>query len=170
MRQVPEETSGCAREGTRQKPKSPAKPKKKGQKEMRVTTVGKNRIAIYGPKTVLFGALLILSGCTREATASLRGDLQVDESLGVEVTPVNLREAPEIERGLAAFGRAPNGGLVVTTGPAAVHRHLIIALAAQHRLPAVYYARLFPAAGGLISYGADYIDQYQRAAGAVILH
>src|SRR5262245_33181406 len=88
-------------------------------------------------------------------------------SLGVEVTPVNLREAPEIERGLAAFGRAPNGGLVVTTGPAAVHRHLIIALAAQHRLPAVYYARLFPAAGGLISYGADYIDQYQRAAGYV---
>src|ERR1700745_402673 len=80
MRQVPEETSGCPRECTRQKPKSPAKPKKKGQKEMRVTTVGKNRITIYGPKTVLFGALLILSGCTREeATASLRGDLQVDE-------------------------------------------------------------------------------------------
>jgi putative tryptophan/tyrosine transport system substrate-binding protein len=88
-------------------------------------------------------------------------------SLGVEVTPVNLREAPEIERGLAAFARAPNGGVVVTTGPAAVHRHLIIALAARHRLPAVYYARLFPAAGGLISYGADYIDQYQRAAGYV---
>src|SRR5262245_56646392 len=62
------------------KAKSPAKPKKKGQKEMRVTNAGKNRIAIYGPKTVLFGALLILSGCTREgATASLRGDLQVDE-------------------------------------------------------------------------------------------
>jgi putative ABC transport system substrate-binding protein len=88
-------------------------------------------------------------------------------SLGVEVTPVNLREALEIERGLAAFARAPNGGLVVTTGPAAVHRHLIIALAARHRLPTVYYARLFPAAGGLISYGADYIDQYQRAAGYV---
>jgi putative ABC transport system substrate-binding protein len=85
----------------------------------------------------------------------------------VEVTPVNLREAPEIERGLDAFARAPNGGLAVTTGPAAVHRHLIIALAARHRLPTVYYARLFPAAGGLISYGADYIDQYQRAAGYV---
>jgi hypothetical protein len=66
MRQVPEETSGCAREGTRQKSKSPAKPKKKGQKEMRVTTAGENRIAIYDPKTVLFGALLIPSGCTRE--------------------------------------------------------------------------------------------------------
>ena len=80
MRQVPEETSGCAREGTRQKPKSPAKPKKKGQKEMRVTTAGKNRIAIYGPKTVLFGALLILSGCTREeAIARLKADLQADE-------------------------------------------------------------------------------------------
>jgi putative tryptophan/tyrosine transport system substrate-binding protein len=88
-------------------------------------------------------------------------------SLGVDVTPVNLREAPEIERGLAAFARAPNGGVVVTTGPAAVHRQLIIALAARHKLPAVYYARLFAAAGGLISYGADYIDQYQRAAGYV---
>jgi hypothetical protein len=80
MRQVPEETRGCAREGTHQKPKSPAKPKKTGQKEMRVTTAGKNRIAIYCPKTVLFAALLTLSGGTQEeATASLRGELQVDE-------------------------------------------------------------------------------------------
>jgi hypothetical protein len=80
MRQVPEETSGCAREGTRQKPDEPGEAEEDGQEEMRVTTAGKNRIAIYDPKTVLFGALLILSGCTREeATASLRGDLQVDE-------------------------------------------------------------------------------------------
>jgi hypothetical protein len=56
---MPEETSACAREGTRQKPKSPAKPKKRGQKEIRVTTAGKPRIAIYGPKTVLFGPLSI---------------------------------------------------------------------------------------------------------------
>jgi putative ABC transport system substrate-binding protein len=88
-------------------------------------------------------------------------------SLGVDVTPVNLRDASEIERAIGAFARASNGGVVVTTGPAAVHRHLIVALAARHKLPAVYYARLFPAAGGLISYGADYIDQYQRAAGYV---
>jgi len=88
-------------------------------------------------------------------------------SLGVEVTPVNLRDTSEIERAIGAFARASNGGLIVTTGPAAVHRHLIVALATQHKLPAVYFARLFPAAGGLISYGADYIDQYQRAAGYV---
>jgi putative ABC transport system substrate-binding protein len=88
-------------------------------------------------------------------------------SLGVDVTPVNLRDASEIERAIGAFARASNGGVVVTTGPAAVHRHVIVALAARHKLPAVYYARLFPAAGGLISYGADYIDQYQRAAGYV---
>jgi hypothetical protein len=81
MRQVPEEASGgCAREGTRQKPDEPGEAEEDGQEEMRVTTAGKNRFAIYDPKTVLFGALLILSGCTREeATASLRGDLQVDE-------------------------------------------------------------------------------------------
>src|SRR5262249_7695906 len=88
-------------------------------------------------------------------------------SLGVEVTPVNLRDTSEIERAIGAFARASNGGLVVTTGPAAVHRHLIVAVAAQHKLPAVYFARLFPAAGGLIPYGAYYIDQYQRAAGYV---
>jgi putative ABC transport system substrate-binding protein len=88
-------------------------------------------------------------------------------SLGVEVTPINLRDASEIERAISAFARAPNGGLVVTSGPASVHRQLIIELAAGRKLPAVYYARLFPAAGGLISYGADYIDQYQRAAGYV---
>jgi len=74
MRQVPEEASGgCAREGTRQKPDEPGEAEEDGQEEMRVTTAGKNRIAIYDPKTVLFGALLILSGCTREeATASFK--------------------------------------------------------------------------------------------------
>ena len=89
-------------------------------------------------------------------------------SLGVEVNAVNLREASEIERVVAAFARSPNGGLIIVpSGSAAVHRHLIITLAARHKLPAVYYARFFVTGGGLISYGADYIDQYQHAAGYV---
>ena len=89
-------------------------------------------------------------------------------SLGVEVNPVNLREASEIERVVAAFARSANGGLIVVpSGSAAVHRHLIITLAARHKLPAVYYNRFFVTGGGLISYGADYIDQYQHAASYV---
>jgi len=89
-------------------------------------------------------------------------------SLGVEVKPVNMRDAEEIERGVTAFARSPGGGLVVAAGPAATrHRDLIVKLAAQHRLPAVYYERFFVAGGGLISYGPDFIDQYRRAAGYV---
>jgi putative tryptophan/tyrosine transport system substrate-binding protein len=86
----------------------------------------------------------------------------------VEVNPVNLRDAGEIERAVAAFARTPNGGMVVTTSSAAaLHRNLIITLAARHRLPAVYPYRFFVASGGLISYGPDTIDQYRRAAGYV---
>ena len=78
----------------------------------------------------------------------------VAPSLGVEVKPVNMRDAEEIERAVTAFARSPNGGLIVTAGPAATrHRDLIIALAARHKLPAVYYERIFVAAGGLMSYG-----------------
>jgi putative tryptophan/tyrosine transport system substrate-binding protein len=92
----------------------------------------------------------------------------VAPSLRVEVTPVNMRDAPEIERTVAAFARSDNGGLIVTaTGPAVRHRELIVTLAARHKLPAVYYERSFAAAGGLISYGSDYVDQYRRAAGYV---
>jgi ABC-type uncharacterized transport system substrate-binding protein len=73
-----------------------------------------------------------------------------------------------IERAVAAFARSPNGGLIVTASAATVrHRDLIVTLDAQHRLPALYFARHFVAAGGLISYGADYIDQYRQAAGYV---
>ena len=86
----------------------------------------------------------------------------------MEVSPVNVRDASEIERAVAAFARATNGGLIVTgSGSAVVHRDLIITLAARHKLPAVYSERLFVAAGGLMSYGADYIDQYRRATGYV---
>jgi len=88
--------------------------------------------------------------------------------LRVEVNPVNMRDAPEIERAVAAFAGAPNGGLIVTAGAGAErHRDLIIALAARHKLPAVYSERFFVAAGGLISYGPDQIENYRRAASYV---
>jgi putative ABC transport system substrate-binding protein len=86
----------------------------------------------------------------------------------VEVNPVNVRDAGEIERDVAAFARAPNGGLIVTASPAAqLHHELIISLAARHKLPAVYPFRYFAADGGLICYGPDQIDQYRQAAGYV---
>jgi ABC-type uncharacterized transport system substrate-binding protein len=89
-------------------------------------------------------------------------------SFGVEVSPVNLRDAGEIERDVAAFARSPNGGLIVTASTlAVVHRDLIVTLAARHKLPAVYPSRFFVAAGGLISYGPDSIDPHRRAAGYV---
>jgi putative tryptophan/tyrosine transport system substrate-binding protein len=89
-------------------------------------------------------------------------------SYRVEINPLNMRDADEIERALAAFARLPNGGLILTpSGLANRHRGLIIALAARHRLPTIYYERSFVAAGGLVSYGADYVDQYRRAAGYV---
>src|SRR5262249_28161689 len=84
-------------------------------------------------------------------------------SLGLELIAVNPREASEIERAIAAFARTPNGGLI-TTGSALViiHRDLIIELAAKYKLPAVYYRRVFPASGGLISYGPDAIELSRR--------
>jgi putative tryptophan/tyrosine transport system substrate-binding protein len=89
-------------------------------------------------------------------------------SLRVEVNPINMRDADEIEGAVAAFARSPNGGLIVTgTLAATLHRNLIITLAARHKLPAVYPDRLFVASGGLISYGPDRLDQYRRAAGYV---
>jgi putative ABC transport system substrate-binding protein len=92
----------------------------------------------------------------------------VAPSLRVEVNPINLRDAGEIEHAVTAFARSSNGGLIVTTGGLAqLHRDLIITLAARHKLPAVYYERFFVAGGGLLSYGADYIDQYRQAAGYV---
>ena len=87
---------------------------------------------------------------------------------GVDLKPVNLGDAGEIERAITAFARAPNGGLIVTASAlSTVHRDLIVKLAARHKLPAVYYERFFVASGGLISYGANYTDQYRRAAGYV---
>jgi putative ABC transport system substrate-binding protein len=92
----------------------------------------------------------------------------VAPSLGVEVSPINVRDAGEIERAIGDFARSPNAGLITTgSALAVVHRHLIITLAAKHRLPAVYFQRTLVADGGLISYGADGIDQYRRAVGYV---
>jgi len=81
---------------------------------------------------------------------------------------VNIGDAAKIERSLAAFARNPNGGLIMTgSALAVVHRDLTIALAARHRLPAVYYDRYFAVAGGLISYGPNIVDEFRRAAGYV---
>jgi putative ABC transport system substrate-binding protein len=92
----------------------------------------------------------------------------VAPSLGVQVSPVDVRDAGEIERAVTAFARGPNGGLIVTGSAfGIVHRKLIIALAAQHKLLAVYPSRFYATAGGLISYGPDTIDPFRRAAGYV---
>jgi putative ABC transport system substrate-binding protein len=92
----------------------------------------------------------------------------VASSIGLDVSPVNLCDAGEIERAVTAFSRSPNGGPVVTASALSlVHSALILALAAQHKLPAVYPRRSFVGAGGLIFYGFDALDQVRRAAGYV---
>ncbi|MGB6313284.1 MAG: ABC transporter substrate-binding protein, partial [Pseudolabrys sp.] len=92
----------------------------------------------------------------------------VAPSLSVEVNPVNMRDAGEIERAVTDFARSPNGGLIVTAGAgSAIHGDLIITLAARHKLPAVYGDRHFVTGGGLISYGPDRVDQYRQAAGYI---
>ncbi|MGB6394514.1 MAG: ABC transporter substrate-binding protein [Bradyrhizobium sp.] len=86
-------------------------------------------------------------------------------TLGVELSPINVRDAGEIERAVAAFARSPDGGLIVTgSSLAAVHRDLIVMLATRHNLPTVYYERFFVSAGGLLSYGPDLVDQHRSAA------
>jgi putative tryptophan/tyrosine transport system substrate-binding protein len=92
----------------------------------------------------------------------------VAPSLRIEVNPINMRGTSEIERAIVDFARSPNGGLIVTSGaPAYAHLNLIITLASQHKLPAVYFDRFFVTPGGLMSYGPDQVDQYRRAAGYV---
>ena len=89
----------------------------------------------------------------------------VAPSFGVELSPIDVRDASDIERAIAAFVRSAKAGLIITTGQMTlVHRDLIISLAARYGLPAVYWNRFYPAAGGLISYGPDPIDPYRRAA------
>jgi putative ABC transport system substrate-binding protein len=89
----------------------------------------------------------------------------VAAAVAIEASPVNMGDAAEIERSIAAFARSPNGGLIMTGSTlAVVHRDLTIALAARHRLPAVYYDRYFAVAGGLISYGPNIVDEFRRSA------
>jgi putative tryptophan/tyrosine transport system substrate-binding protein len=108
-------------------------------------------------------------GVLRDASVHGIGQFAVIQSvatsLQVDVMPIHVQDAVQIERDVQALAQSPNGGLVLTAAPAAPgHRDLIIALAARHKLPAVYVERLFVAAGGLISYGTDFVDQYRRSA------
>jgi putative ABC transport system substrate-binding protein len=92
----------------------------------------------------------------------------VAPSIGLEANPIEVRDANEIERAIAAFAGSANGGLIVTSSALAVaHRKLIVALAARHRLPAVYAFRYYATSGGLISYGPDTTDPFRRAAGYI---
>jgi ABC-type uncharacterized transport system substrate-binding protein len=92
----------------------------------------------------------------------------VAPGLGVELSPIDVRDDGEIEQAVSAFARAPNGGLIATGSPSvAVHRELIVKLALRHNLPAVYFRRLFVDDGGLISYGPDFLEQHRQAAGYV---
>jgi putative ABC transport system substrate-binding protein len=111
----------------------------------------------------------ILRDASQAFATSLFAVMQaVAPSLGVEVIPFNMRSAGEIEQSVGAFARSPNGGLIPVASAAAVrHRELILALAARHKLPAIYWERFFVAAGGLMSYGADLVGQFRQAAGYV---
>jgi putative ABC transport system substrate-binding protein len=108
----------------------------------------------------------VLRDATNPAGTGQWGAIQAMASpLGVELSPIDVRERGEIERGISAFAAGSNRGLIVSSsGFAIVHRELIIALAARHRLPAVYPFRLYAIGGGLISYGPDPIDPHRRAA------
>jgi len=111
---------------------------------------------------------ILRDAATPSGTGQFAAIQAVAPPLKVDVVPVNIREAGELERGIAAFARSPNCGMILTgSGPSILHRDLIISLAARHKLPAVYYERFFVAAGGLISYGSDRIELYRLAAGYV---
>ena len=102
------------------------------------------------------------------AMSSFAAVQAVAPSLGVEVIPINMRDAGEIEQSVAIFARSPNGGLIPMASAAAIHhRDLILTLASRNSLPAVYWDRFFVDAGGLMSYGPDLVDQFRRAASYV---
>jgi putative ABC transport system substrate-binding protein len=117
---------------------------------------GVTRAAVVRDSSISVG--IGLFGAIQSAAPSAR----------VEVSPVGVRDAAEMEQSIAAFARAANGGLIVTASPSAfVHRNLIVALAARYKLPAIYPAREFVTAGGLLGYGPDILDQYRQAAAYV---
>jgi ABC-type uncharacterized transport system substrate-binding protein len=111
----------------------------------------------------------VLRDPSRASGSGQLGALQsAAPSFGVELSPIGLRDAGEIERAISAFARASNGSVIVTSGTQSiVHRKLIITIAARHRLPAVYPYRFYVSDGGLISYGPDHIEQYRFAAGYI---
>jgi ABC-type uncharacterized transport system substrate-binding protein len=111
----------------------------------------------------------VLRDVTNPAGLSYFGAIRATaQSIGVEVGPINMQDAGEIERGIVNFARMPNGGLIVTpNSSASIHRALIIGLAAKHKLPAVYPFSYMATGGGLISYGPDFVDQFRLAAGYV---
>src|SRR6266536_2494321 len=122
-------------------------------------------LAVLAPDVLLAGTGTATVAPLLQATRTVQ---IVAPSLGVELSPVDVRDAGEIERAVTEFARGLNGGLIVTGSAAAiVHRELIAMLAARHRLPAVYPGRYSVTAGGLISYGPDLIDQFRRAASYV---
>ena len=110
--------------------------------------------------------------CRDSDTAGGIGQLAVIQStapsVGIDVYVIGLRDAREIEQAVASFARKPNGGLILTaSAPSVTHRELIVALAAQYKLPAIYYRRSFVAGGGLLSYGYDLVQQFRDTAGYV---
>jgi putative ABC transport system substrate-binding protein len=113
-------------------------------------------------------AAVILDAGTIAAAGQFGAILTAAPSVGVQVSPVNVHDAGQIERAITAFASASNDGLIVMGSPSvAAHRDLIVSLAAQHKLPAVYFERHWVAAGGLIAYGTDLNDQYRLAAGYI---
>jgi len=113
-------------------------------------------------------AAVVLDPSNPTGTGQFGSIQSVASSVGVVLTPVDVRNAGELERGVAEFARTPNGVLIVPANPLATgQRDLIVALSAQHRLPAIYSNRSFVESGGLMSYGPDTIDQFRRAAGYV---
>jgi putative ABC transport system substrate-binding protein len=113
-------------------------------------------------------AAVIREGGTANGTGFFAAIQAVAPALGVELTPIGVRDVGEIERAIAGFARSPNGGMVVTgSAQTAVHSNLIVTLAARHKLPAIYFGRFIISAGGLASYGPDFIDEHRRAAGYV---
>jgi putative ABC transport system substrate-binding protein len=113
-------------------------------------------------------AAILRDPSTAAGSGQLGAIRSVAPALGVEITPVGLRDAAEIERGVAVFARGSNGGMIVTgAGPGLLHRDMIIALAGRYQLPAVYPSSLYVTSGGLISYGTDVLEQFRQGAGYV---
>ena len=116
------------------------------------------------PGTTRVGVLR--DAATSSGPAQFAAMQSVAPSLGIEVSPISVRDVSEIERAITSFARIANGGLIVTgSALAAVHHDLIVKFAADHKLPTVYFQRFFLVAGGLLSYGPNYVDQHRLAAG-----